>query len=264
MNLREHTYYLLEPGDDTGRIIDFSIVILIFLNVLALIFETVEPIYRLNRSAFEAFENFSLVVFSIEYLLRLWSCTTNPRYAHPVKGRLHFFFSFFGLIDLLAILPFFLPFFGIDLRFVRTVRLLRIFRIVKLVRYSRALRLLGKVVMDRKEELLSIFFVLLTLLVVSSSLMYFVEHDVQPEVFPSIPSTMWWGIVTLTTVGYGDAFPITALGQTIAAIIAVLGIGMFALPAGILGAGFTEELERMRVSGDVDEPAQCPHCGEHI
>ena len=138
MNLREHTYYLLEPGDGTGRIIAFSIVILIFLNVLALIFETVEPIYRLNRSAFEAFENFSLVVFFIEYLLRLWSCTTNPRYAHPVKGRLHFFFSFFGLIDLLAILPFFLPAVGIDLRFVRTVRLLRIFRIVKLVRYSRA------------------------------------------------------------------------------------------------------------------------------
>ncbi len=263
MHIREHTYYFLEPGDDKGRIVDFSIVLLIFLNVLALILETVEPIYNINRAAFEAFEDFSLAVFSIEYILRLWSCPTNPRYAHPVKGRLRFLVSPLGLIDLLAILPFFMPFFGIDLRFVRTVRLLRIFRIVKLARYSRALRLLGRVVMDRKEELLSIFFVLITLLVISSSLMYFAEHDVQPDVFPSIPATMWWGIVTLTTVGYGDAFPVTPLGQTIAAIIAILGIGMFALPAGILGAGFTEELEKARISG-TSEPTRCRHCGESL
>ena len=104
----------------------------------------------MNRTAFAVFEPFSIAVFSVEYVLRLWSCTTNPRYAHPVRGRLRFLLSPLGLIDLLAILPFFMPFFGIDLRFVRTVRLLRIFRIVKLVRYSRALRLLGNVVMDRK------------------------------------------------------------------------------------------------------------------
>ena len=125
------------------------------------------------------------------------------------------------------------------------------------------MRLLGNVVMDRKEELFSIFFVLMTLLIIASSLMYFAEHEVQPDVFPSIPSTMWWGIVTLTTVGYGDTFPITPLGQTIAAIIAILGIGMFALPAGILGAGFTEELEKTRNSG-TDEPARCRHCGEYL
>ena len=263
MHIREHTYYFLQPGDDTGRIVDFSIVVVIFLNVIALILETVEPIYNLNRTAFAVFEQFSIAVFSVEYVLRLWSCTTNPRYAHPVRGRLRFLLSPLGLIDLLAILPFFMPFFGIDLRFVRTVRLLRIFRIVKLVRYSRALRLLGNVVMDRKEELFSIFFVLMTLLIIASSLMYFAEHEVQPDVFPSIPSTMWWGIVTLTTVGYGDTFPITPLGQTIAAIIAILGIGMFALPAGILGAGFTEELEKTRNSG-TDEPARCRHCGEYL
>ncbi len=263
MNLREYTYYLIEPGDRTSRIVDISIIVLIFLNVFALILETVTPIYDLNRQAFKNFESFSLIVFSVEYVLRLWSCTIDPRYTHPIKGRLHFFFSPLGLIDLLAILPFFLPFFGVDLRFVRTVRLLRIFRIIKLARYSRALRLLGRVLADRKEELLSILFVLFILLIISSSLMYFAEHDVQPEVFPSIPAAMWWSIVTLTTVGYGDAFPITALGRTIAAIIAVLGIGMFALPAGILGAGFTEELQKMRGKG-ADEAARCPHCGEHI
>jgi voltage-gated potassium channel len=263
MNLRESTYYFIEPGDDSGRIVDISIVVLIILNIVALILETVEPIYNLNRRAFDTFENFSLAIFALEYLLRIWSCTTNPHYAHPLTGRLRFFFSPLGLIDLLAILPFFLPFFGIDLRFVRAVRVLRIFRIIKLARYSSALRLLGRVIIDRKEELLSILFVLLILLVISSSLMYFAEHEVQPDVFPSIPTAMWWSIVTLTTVGYGDAFPITALGQTLAAIIAVLGIGMFALPAGILGAGFTEELQKMRENG-AGESARCRHCGESI
>ena len=263
MHIREHVYYFLEPGDDKGRSVDVAIIVLIFLNIVALILETVESIYSAHQAAFALFENVSIAVFSVEYILRIWSCTTNPRYAHPVSGRLRFLVSPLGIIDLLAILPFFLPFFGVDLRFVRTVRLLRIFRIVKLARYSRALRLLGHVVHQRKEELLSIFFVLLTLLIISSSLMFFAEHSVQPEVFSSIPTTMWWGIVTLTTVGYGDAYPITPLGQTIGAIIAVLGIGMFALPAGILGAGFTDELQKMRQSGK-REPTRCHHCGEPL
>ncbi len=263
MHIREHVYYFLEPGDDTGRAVDVAIIVLIFLNIVALILETVESVYSLHSASFALFERFSIAVFSLEYVLRVWSCTTNPRFAAPGTGRLRFIVSPLGIIDLLAILPFFLPFFGVDLRFVRTVRLLRIFRIVKLARYSRALRLLGHVVSERKEELLSIFFVLMTLLVIASSLMFFAEHSVQPDVFSSIPATMWWGIVTLTTVGYGDAFPITPLGQTIGAIIAVLGIGMFALPAGILGAGFTEELEKMRQNNS-DEPARCPHCGEDL
>ena len=263
MNIRQYIYYFLEPGDETGRVVDGAIVVLIFLNIVALMLETVESVYSAHKAAFTLFEGISVAVFSVEYILRIWSCTTNPRYSHPISGRLRFIASPLGVIDLLAILPFFLPFFGVDLRFVRTVRLLRIFRIVKLARYSRALRLLGHVVHQRKEELLSIFFVLLTLLIISSSFMFFAEHRVQPEVFSSIPTTMWWGIVTLTTVGYGDAYPITPLGQTIGAIIAVLGIGMFALPAGILGAGFTDELQKMRQSKK-GAPECCPHCGGEL
>ena len=209
-----------------------------------------------NRAAFEAFEDFSLTLFTMEYIVRLWAITAEPRFAHPVWGRLRFFFTPLALIDLLAILPFFLPIFGVDMRFVRVVRILRIFRVVKLARYSRALRLLGQVVIERKEELVSIFFVLLTLLVISSSLMYFAEHDDQPDTFASIPATMWWSVVTLTTVGYGDTYPVTAIGQTIAAIIAILGIGMFALPAGILGAGFVDALESRRKE---ENGLTCPH-----
>ena len=263
MSFKQRVYYFIEPGYEPGRIVDITIITLIIFNIVALILETVDPIYNLNRAAFEAFEDFSLTLFTIEYIVRLWAITAEPGYAHPITGRIRFVFTPLALVDLLAILPFFLPIFGVDMRFIRVVRILRIFRVVKLARYSRALRLLGQVVTERKEELISIFFVLLTLLVISSSLMYFAEHDDQPTVFPSIPATMWWSIVTLTTVGYGDAFPITGLGQTIAAIIAILGIGMFALPAGILGAGFVDALANRRKEEE-GGPRRCPHCGEAL
>jgi voltage-gated potassium channel len=264
MTFRERVYYFIEPGDDSGRVVDFAILSLIFLNVVALILETVEPIHRISPLAFKIFEDVSIAVFTVEYLLRLWCCTAIPRFSHPLYGRLRYVISPLAIVDLVAILPFFLPLLGLDMRFVRAIRLLRIFRVIKLARYSSALRLLGRVLVGKKEELASIFFVLIILLVLSSSLMYFVEHEAQPAAFPSIPATMWWGIITLTTVGYGDTFPITGLGQSIAAVIAILGIGMFALPAGILGAGFVEELQKKREGEEEQESRRCPHCGEII
>ena len=259
MSLKERVYHFIEPDVEPGRTLDVAIIVLILLNIVALILETVEPIYNLNRAAFELFEDFSLTVFAVEYLVRLWVITANPRFSHPVTGRIRFALTPMAIIDLIAILPLFLPPMSMDSRFVRVIRVIRIFRVLKLVRYFRALRLLGHVIADRKEELVSIFLVLLILLALSSSLMYFVEHEDQPEVFTSIPATMWWSIVTLTTVGYGDTYPVTALGQTIAAIIAILGIGMFALPAGLLGAGFVDALAAQRSE---DSERRCPHCGE--
>ena len=260
MKLKERVYHFIEPDYESGRIVDVAIIVLILLNIVALILETVEPIYNLNRAAFELFEDFSLTVFAIEYLVRLWAITANPRFSRPIIGRIRFALTPLAIVDLLAILPLLLPHPTVDARVVRVIRLLRIFRVLKLVRYFRALRLLGHVIADRKEELVSIFLVLLILLSLSSSLMYFVEHRQQPEVFASIPATMWWSIVTLTTVGYGDTYPVTPLGQTIAAVIAILGIGMFALPAGILGAGFVEALG----TKPEDQKRHCPHCGERL
>lgn len=259
MDLRERVYYLIEPGDDSGRFIDAAILALIFLNIVALVLETVAPVYDAAPRLFEAFDTFSLVVFTAEYATRVWACTAVPPYTEPVRGRLRYVTSPLALIDLAVILPFLLPYVGVDLRFMRAFRLVRFARILKLARYSTALRLLGRVVKGRRAELASIFFVLVILLVVSSSLMYLAEHDSQPDVFASIPATMWWGIITLTTVGYGDTYPVTAVGQCIAAVIAILGIGMFALPAGILGAGFVEELQKPRGGGA--RPEHCPHCG---
>jgi len=149
------------------------------------------------------------------------------------------------LIDLLAILPFYLPMIiPLDLRFIRAIRLLRLFRIFKIGRYSKSLNVLKDVIRNKKEELVLIIFVVLIMLVIFSSLMYFVERDVQPEAFASIPHAMWWAIITLTTVGYGDVYPITVLGKILGAMIAFLGIGMFALPAGILGSGLIEAIQK--------------------
>ena len=262
MPMKERVHHLLAvstDGDPHSRAVDLGILGLIFLNILALTLETVEPVYSLSPAAFHWFERISLIIFSIEYVLRMWSCTADPKYPRPILGRLRFFMTPLALIDLLAILPLYLPLMGMDMRFIRIVRMLRFFRLAKLFRYSSALRLLGRVVVGKRGELTSIFFVLLTLLVISASLMYFAEHDDQPDKFSSIPQTMWWGVITLTTVGYGDYYPVTAMGKMIAACIAVLGIGMFALPAGILGAGFVDELQSRH-----EHARHCPNCGHKL
>ncbi len=226
----------------------------------AVILETVQSLYREYAFAFTTFEAASVGVFTVEYILRLWSCTTEERFRRPVAGRLRFAATPLAVVDLLAILPFYLPMFlPLDLRFIRAIRLFRLFRLFKLGRYSESLRLLGVVLRARKEELLMTVFTLSILLIVSSSLMYFVENEAQPQVFSSIPEAMWWGIVTLTTVGYGDVYPVTPLGKFLGAVIALLGIGMFALPAGILGSGFIEEIQRKRERRRI-----CPYCGREI
>ena len=250
-----------EPGNRPSEIFDVFLITLIALNVVALIVGTVEEIHRISPGAFHLFEVISVGIFTVEFFLRVWTCTENPRYGHRVKGRLQYLASPLALIDLLAVLPVYLVFFvnlhGLDLRFLRVVRLLA--RIVRLGRYFSSLRTLGMVLHTKRGELVAVVSVLLLLLVMTSSMMFFAEHQAQPEEFASIPSAMWWSIITLTTVGYGDVFPVTAAGRLLAGVIAIVGIGLFALPAGILGSGFMEELAR-----EVKEPVRCPHCGEVI
>ena len=263
-SLKKTVYEIIEeaaPGNRVSEIFDIFLITLIALNVVALIVGTVEEIYQIAPRAFYLFEVISVVVFTVEYLLRVWSCTENPKYAHPVKGRLQFIASPLALIDLLAVLPVYVVFFinlrGLDLRFLRVVRLLA--RIVRLGRYFSSLRTLGRVLYTKRGELVAVVSVLFLLLVMTSSMMFFAEHQAQPEEFASIPKAMWWSIITLTTVGYGDVFPVTAAGRLLAGIIAIVGIGLFALPAGILGSGFMEELDKAGNARTI-----CPHCGEVI
>ncbi|MBS1911136.1 MAG: potassium channel family protein [Bacteroidetes bacterium] len=232
---------------------------LIALNVIAIVLETVQEIDAVLHGLFYWFEVVSVVIFSAEYLARLWATVENEKYWHPLYGRIRYAFTFFALVDLLAIVPFFMHGFGaFDLRFIRGLRLMRLLRVLKLGRYSESLSLFVKVWHAKRDDIMVSLFVILLMLLLSSSLMYFLEHDAQPKAFPSIPAALWWGVATLTTVGYGDIYPVTPVGKVCSSIIALLSIGLVALPSGVIAAAFVEELHAKR------KPPSCPHCGQEI
>jgi voltage-gated potassium channel len=259
-SLRARTHALLTPdeGGRAGAAVDTFIMGLIALNVLAVIVETVPGFAAAYGDAFAAFELLSVAVFTAEYAARIWSAPEDPAYAAPLRGRVRFASRPLIVVDLLAILPFYLAsVLPLDLRIVRAFRLIRFFRLLKLARYSQSMRAFARVLREKKEDLVVAGAANLLLLTVASSLMYFAENEAQPEAFSSIPEAMWWGIITLTTVGYGDVTPVTALGKVLGAVVAILGIGLFALPASILASGFIEEATR-------EELRRCPHCGEEL
>jgi voltage-gated potassium channel len=262
MKIRRRTWEIVEvakPGDIASRVFDISILTLIFLNVLAVIVGSVPSVQERYATFLDVFETVSVMIFTVEYLARVWSCTADSRFARPIIGRIRFSVRPMPVVDLLAIVPFYLPFLGVDLRSLRVLRLLRILRVAKVGRYYSSLDLIQRVLKAKKEELILTFALMALLLVVSSSVLYYCENTAQPDDFSSIPAAMWWAVSTLTTVGYGDMYPVTSLGKICACIIAVLGIGMFALPTGILGAGFVEEVQKSR-----EAPKRCPHCGKEL
>lgn len=261
---KRRVFEILEVSDDKGDIswvIDFFLMMLIGLNVLAFILETVESIYALSPTFFLYFEYFSVLIFTVEYIMRIWTADLKEGYENPILGRVKFSLSPLALIDLLAILPFYLPLMGVDLRFLRILRMFRLLRLLKFARYIAALEVMGDVMKRQKEALIMSVVLLFFLLLFSSSMMYFVENEAQPERFSSIPATMWWGIATITTVGYGDLYPITNFGKAIAGIIVIIGIGMIALPTGILVSGFMDYFNQNKEEADYN---YCPHCGESL
>ena len=261
--LKRRIFGILEPGDEDSKYFDPFIMGLIVLNVFAVVLETVDWLYALYAPIFHAFDLFSVAVFTIEYILRIWSCTINPKFKDPFFGRLRFMITPFALVDLMAVLPFYLPFAFPELRFMRAFRLFRLFRILKLARYSESLQTFVDVLRLKKEELMIMFFAITILLIISSSLVYEAENEAQPEAFSSIPAAMWWGVVTLGTVGYGDMFPVTPMGKLIGSFVVILGIGLFALPTGILASGFAEVLAKRKEEKQKERVA-CPHCGRFI
>jgi len=244
---RKRVWTLLEPADEkdvASRITDIFLVTLIFFNILMVILETVESLYANYNSFFRYFEFFSVTIFSIEYIARFWSCVENKtKNESDRKARIRYFFSFSAMVDAIAILPSLLAFLfpTVDLRFVRA---LRIIRLLKFSRYSSSINTLLVVLWDQRKSFGAAFFILFIILIISSSGMYLVEKDIQPEKFGSIPQSMWWSIVTLTTVGYGDVYPVTSMGKFFGSIIIILGIGTVALPSGILASAFTEHTKR--------------------
>jgi voltage-gated potassium channel len=260
--MKEKIFELVEKGSHGrkyNRIFDYTIMSLIVLSLVSIILESMPDIYLKYEAVLYGFNAFSIVVFSIEYVMRVYvSHLTHPS-SSRLKSASKFIFSIYGLIDLFAILPFFLPMLiKVDLRFLRALRLTRFLRILKLNRYNDSLNLIWTVIKEKRSELAVTGFLTFLILMIASFLMYHIEGDKQPEAFSNILESFWWAIATLTTVGYGDIYPITGLGKFISGLIAILGIGIVALPTGIIGAGFMTKVEKSRQN---DKDKKCPHCG---
>jgi voltage-gated potassium channel len=266
MTFRKRLYLTLTPNEKGGiieRIFEIFLIIIIVLNIFAIVMDSVSEYHEAYADVFGKFELFSVVFFTVEYFLRIYSIVENPKYQHPVDGRLRFIISPLAIIDLFAFLPFYLIFLPVDLRFLRIFRLMALFRMFKIARYLHALNIFKKVIADRKEQLVLSFFFILFVLVIISVVMFYTEHEAQPKIFSSIPATMWWGIATITTVGYGDIVPMTPLGKFLGGFFAIAGIGLLALPAGILSSGFFEMMHN-QPKNNSDTAGRCPHCGKDL
>lgn len=254
--IRSRVYLQLTPSTRPGRGLSLAnkgICALIIVSSVFAILET-EPSFVLGweRSIY-GMELCFTVIFVAEYVVRVWVSVENPRFSHPLWGRLRYVFTLAAILDLLAILPILLLAGGADAILLRLFRLLRILRLARLGRFSRAFNHVVEAISSRRYELLLSLLVAVIALVVSSTLLFLAEGNIQPEAFGSIPRAMWWSIATLTTVGYGDVYPVTVLGKVLAACTAVMGIGLIAMPTGILAAAMSEAFQqRQRKATDRD------------
>lgn len=251
-----------DKGDPVSRGINGLIIGLILLNITAMVVESYLHVDSYYHVWLKRLEICTIAVFSLEYILRVWIAKIKyPTAKHP---RQRYIFSPMAIIDLLSILPFYLTLFiSYDLSFFLILRLLRVFRIFKLHRYFDGLNLIGVALRKKSRELVATAMVIFILLVIASILMYYIEHPIQPEIFPNIPTAFWWAVETLTTVGYGDIYPITGWGRFLGGFIALLGVGLVALPTGIVSSGFLTALHK-QLHHEEDEPKYCPHCGKKI
>lgn len=255
-----------KPGDTTSKVVDTVIMTLIALNVALVVVESVDSIDKKLHLYFLSFEAFSVAVFTAEYALRLWSCTESKRYRRPIHGRLRYAISAMSLVDLMAILPFFLmysPLFPVSAAWAKVLRLFRMIRLLKLARYSTSMQMMLRVINRAREELFVALISMITVVTIISTILFHVEHEAQiaagKDGFSSIPMSMYWGAVTMSTVGYGDVVPITPLGRFLAGCVSIFGIAMFAMPTAILSYEFMKEVQGRRRTDSF-----CPHCGERI
>ena len=266
---KKRVFEIIQIGKETdfiSRTFDFTVVIAILLNLMIAIAETFEQMATYH-TVFQTVELITVIMFTVEFLLRLWTA----EYLFPGnslgKSVLKFVTSFTGIVDLLAFLPYYLPFFfpegAVAFRMFRIVRILRLFRVNK---YYDALNVIGRVLRRKRSQLISSVFIILVLMTASSLCMYSLEHEAQPEVFQNAFSGFWWAVSTLLTVGYGDIYPITIAGRIFGIGITFLGVGMVAVPTGILSAGFVEEMSEIQRGGSSmdEEKKYCPYCGKKL
>lgn len=247
-HLKHRLLHILE-GDPAagkpGRFVQLALIALVIANIVSIILESVHHLHTDYLAYFHGFEVFSIVVFTIEYLARFWTASEKHE-DQPWLARRKYVLSFFGLIDLISILPFYLQFFvpGMDLRILRVVRLLRTF---KLSHFNSAIEDLFSALYHARASVYSTIYLFLIALLLTSTAMYHVEHELQPDKFGSIPAAMYWSVISLTTVGYGDVTPVSSLGKFISAITAFLGVSSVAMLTGVVASAFANQVERRKV-----------------
>jgi len=254
-SLRQNIFALLNPTPhsyEVNKYIDYVVILAVLISVICIILETVQEVNSVWSAEFKTLDILTVTIFSIEYVLRVYSCCEIQRYSKPIRGRILYIFSASALIDLLAISPFYISLFvnkSIDLRFLRIFRLTRL---LKLTRYTGTLNTLLKAVQREKYVLMAAAFMMILMIILTASLGYMFEHDSQPDKFESIPASMYWAVITLASVGYGDITPITPLGRLMTVIVSFVGIGIFAIPAGLMASSFTDQLRLDRKTFEDD------------
>lgn len=270
--LRSKVYDIIREDDVnklSGTIFDSILIGFIIVNVIFIILDTFHlPAWYQMIS--RIVETVAVAVFSLEYIVRVWTAPLVYPHKKPIVARLTYIFSFMALIDLLSILPFYLPLFvPTGLEALRSLRIIRLFRVFKITRYTDALTIIGNVFKKKAHQLFSSVLIVFLLMLVASMIMYDIESAAQPDKFDNAFSAFWWAVSTVTTIGYGDLYPITTLGKIIGGIIAFLGVGLVAVPTGIISAGFVEESRLMEKKKEhATKPAHnkeyCPYCGNKL
>ena len=264
LSVKERVFLVIGPPNRyrANKFFNKFLIILIIFNILAVLLQTVDSLSVNYLFLFDSIRLLSLPIFIGEYLLRLWVSDLHPGIQKGLKGRIQHIFSLFALVDLTVIVSSLVTLLGaLDLRTLRVLRIVTLIRLLQWARYSIALNMLARVLKHKKPELSITFSIGGLVILFASTLMYYLEYNLQPDKFSSIPATMWWAVVTLSTVGYGDMHPVTPIGKILGATIILMGVGVMALPSAILASGFTElKAKDFRPSGK-EATVYCPLCG---
>lgn len=254
--IKKRIFHIMQIGDKRdliSKFFDYFIVFAIFLNLGVVIYDTFDSSLP-YKTILDMIELVTLIIFVIEYILRLW--TADLLYPEESRGRAvsHFVFSFYGLVDLFTFLPYFIPFmFPSGIVAFRMLRVIRIFRLFKINQQYDAFNVIIDVLNEKKNQIFSSVCMIFVMMIAASLCMYSLEHEAQPDVFSNAFSGLWWSVSTILTVGYGDIYPVTTAGQIMAILLAFLGVGLVAIPTGIISAGFVEQYTKIKNLAEYQE-----------
>lgn len=265
---RKRLYEILEVGSDfdrVSRMYDFINALAIIINLTVSIMYTFDNLREDYGSWLLLIEKITVAFFALDYVLRLWTAKYLYKQVTEPRAIFKYVFSFTGIIDLLSFLPYYLPIFfpGGAVAF-RMIRIVRIFRLFKINAYYDSLNVITEVIKEKRQQLISSVFIIVILMIASSLCMYGLEHEAQPEVFDNAFSGIWWSTSTLLTVGYGDIYPITTLGKIFGILISFLGVGMVAIPTGIISAGFVNQYTTLKRKAEIGQEANMDFMKIHI